>query len=150
MLINNFICLQVRWKTYAGIVERKAIGFCWRFTQQKYVGIFSMYPQKLRKRSIPYGLMLNDLVRVSYGIHLMLVFPLVFYSLRLNLDGLVFPHAIPLIFDNRRFFSVTIALMGFIYMGANFVPSIWDAFQFTGATATVAVGYIFPAAVALR
>lgn len=99
---------------------------------------------------IPYGSMLNDLVRVSYGIHVMLVFPIVFYSLRLNLDGLIFPHAIPLIFDNRRFFSVTIALMGFIYMGANFVPSIWDAFQFTGATATVAVGYIFPAAVALR
>lgn len=99
---------------------------------------------------IPYGSVLNDLVRVSYGIHVMLVFPIVFYSLRLNLDGLMFPHAIPLIFDNRRFFSVTIALMGFIYMGANFVPSIWDAFQFTGATATVAVGYIFPAAVALR
>ncbi|KAK1405624.1 Amino acid transporter [Heracleum sosnowskyi] len=99
---------------------------------------------------IPYGSMLNDLVRVSYGIHVMLVFPIVFYSLRLNLDGLMFPHAVPLIFDNRRFFSVTIALMGFIYMGANFVPSIWDAFQFTGATATVAVGYIFPAAVALR
>lgn len=99
---------------------------------------------------IPYGSMLNDLVRMSYGIHVMLVFPIVFYSLRLNLDGLIFPHAIPLIFDNQRFFSVTTALMGFIYMGANFVPSIWDAFQFTGATATVAVGYIFPAAVALR
>ncbi|KAI3685850.1 hypothetical protein L6452_35111 [Arctium lappa] len=40
--------------------------------------------------------------------------------------------------------------MSLIYVGANFVPSIWDAFQFTGATATVSVGFIFLAAVALR
>ncbi|KAI8005445.1 Amino acid transporter AVT6A [Camellia lanceoleosa] len=65
-------------------------------------------------------------------------------------NGLLFPYAIPIAFDNRRFFSVTAALMGFIFLGANFVPSIWDAFQFTGATATVSVGFIFPAAVALR
>ncbi|KDO81425.1 hypothetical protein CISIN_1g012823mg [Citrus sinensis] len=47
-------------------------------------------------------------------------------------------------------FDVTAALMGFIFVGANFVPSIWDAFQFTGATAAVSVGFIFPAAIALR
>lgn len=99
---------------------------------------------------IPYSSLLNDAVRVSYCIHLMLVFPIVFFSLRLNLDGLLFPYAIPIIFDNRRFFSVTTIFMGFIFLGANFVPSIWDAFQFTGATATVSVGFIFPAAVALR
>lgn len=99
---------------------------------------------------IPYSSLLNDAVRVSYGIHLMLVFPIVFFSLRLNLDGLIFPYAIPIAFDNQRFFSITAALMGFIFLGANFVPSIWDAFQFTGATATVSVGFIFPAAIALR
>ncbi|KAL3514349.1 hypothetical protein ACH5RR_027066 [Cinchona calisaya] len=99
---------------------------------------------------IPYGLLLNDVVRVSYVVHLMLVFPIVFFSLRLNLDGLLFHHAIPIIYDNRRFFSVTAALMGFVFVGASCVPSIWDAFQFTGATATVSVGYIFPAAIALR
>lgn len=99
---------------------------------------------------IPYGSLLNDVVRVSYAIHLMLVFPIVFFSLRLNLDGLLFPYAIPIAFDSRRFFSLTAALMGFIFLGANFVPSIWDAFQFTGATAAVAVGFIFPAAIALR
>ncbi|KAM7516957.1 hypothetical protein LguiA_006540 [Lonicera macranthoides] len=99
---------------------------------------------------IPYSSLLNDAVRVSYGIHLMLVFPIVFFSLRLNLDGLLFPYAIPIAFDNQRFFSITAALMGFIFLGANFVPSIWDAFQFTGATATVSVGFIFPAAIALR
>ncbi|KAI9200075.1 hypothetical protein LWI28_002346 [Acer negundo] len=99
---------------------------------------------------IPYSSLLDDMVRMSYGVHLMLVFPIVFFSLRLNLDGLLFPYAIPIAFDNRRFFLVTTALMGFIFMGANFVPSIWDAFQFTGATAAVSVGFIFPAAIALR
>lgn len=99
---------------------------------------------------IPYSSLINDVVRVSYCIHLMLVFPMVFFSLRLNLDGLLFPYAIPIAYDNQRFFSVTAALMGFIFLGANYVPSIWDAFQFTGATATVCIGFIFPAAVALR
>ncbi|KAI4316579.1 hypothetical protein L6164_024549 [Bauhinia variegata] len=99
---------------------------------------------------VPYSSLLNDVVRVSYGIHLMLVFPIVFYSLRLNLDGLLFPYAIPIAFDNRRFYSTTAVLMGFIFIGANFVPNIWDAFQFTGATAAITVGYIFPAAIALR
>ncbi|CAN4092201.1 unnamed protein product [Withania somnifera] len=99
---------------------------------------------------IPYSSLLNDVVRVSYVIHLMLVFPIVFFSLRLNMDGLFFPYAIPIAFDNRRYFSVTAALICFIFLGANCVPSIWDAFQFTGATATVSVGFIFPAAIVLR
>lgn len=99
---------------------------------------------------IPYSSLLNDVVRVSYVIHLMLVFPIVFFSLRLNMDGLFFPYAIPIAYDNRRFFSVTAALICFIFLGANCVPSIWDAFQFTGATATVSVGFIFPAAIVLR
>lgn len=99
---------------------------------------------------IPYSALLDDVVRVSYGLHLMLVFPIVFYSLRLNVDGLLFPYAIPIIYDNKRFYSLTACLLGFIFMGANFVPSIWDAFQFTGATAAISVAYIFPAAIALR
>ncbi|XP_050205946.1 amino acid transporter AVT6A-like [Mercurialis annua] len=99
---------------------------------------------------IPYSSLLDDVVRISYAVHLMLVFPIVFFSLRLNLDGLLFPYAIPIAYDNKRFFSNTVALMGFIFLGANFVPNIWDAFQFTGATATVSVGFIFPAAIALR
>ncbi|CAH9097826.1 unnamed protein product [Cuscuta europaea] len=99
---------------------------------------------------IPFSSMLDDVVRVSYVIHLMLVFPIVFFSLRLNVDGLLFPYSIPIAFDKWRFFTLTTALMCFIFLGANCVPSIWDAFQFTGATATVTVGFIFPAAIALR
>ncbi|KAI9118485.1 hypothetical protein K1719_010817 [Acacia pycnantha] len=99
---------------------------------------------------VPFGSFLNDMVRVSYCVHLMLVFPIVFYSLRLNLDGLLFPHALPIAFDSRRFYLVTAFLLSFIFVGANFVPNIWDAFQFTGATAAIGAGFIFPAAIALR
>ncbi|KAF9621511.1 hypothetical protein IFM89_022529 [Coptis chinensis] len=99
---------------------------------------------------IPYGALLNDVVRVSYGFHLMLVFPIVFFTLRLNLDGLLFPCAAPINFDQKRFFTISVALLCFVFLGANYVPSIWDAFQFTGATAAVSLGFIFPAAIALR
>ncbi|KAL9262680.1 Amino acid transporter AVT6A-like protein [Drosera capensis] len=99
---------------------------------------------------IPYGSLLNDVVRVSYALHLMLVFPVIFYPLRINLDNLLFPSAIPLASDNRRFALITAGLISLIFLGASFIPSIWDAFQFTGATAVVCIGFIFPAAMALR
>lgn len=99
---------------------------------------------------IPYGSLLNDAVRVSYAVHLMLVFPIVFYPLRLNMDGLLFPSARPLVLVNLRFTLLTTGLITVIFMGANFIPSIWDAFQFTGATAAVCLGFIFPAAITLR
>ncbi|KAL5739469.1 hypothetical protein ACOSQ2_028649 [Xanthoceras sorbifolium] len=99
---------------------------------------------------IPYSSVLNDAVRVSYAAHLMLVFPIVFYPLRLNLDGLLFPSARPLASSNVRFALITTGLIAVIFFGANFIPSIWDAFQFTGATAAVCLGFIFPAAITLR
>lgn len=99
---------------------------------------------------IPYSNILNDVVRISYALHLMLVFPVIFFSLRFNLDDLVFPSASSLELDNWRFSSITTGLIFLLYVAANFVPSIWDVFQFTGATATVCLGFIFPAAIALR
>jgi sodium-coupled neutral amino acid transporter 2 len=99
---------------------------------------------------IPYSSLFNDAVRVSYVLHLMLVFPIVFQALRLNMDGLLFPSARPLSYDNRRFGGLTAALLAVIFLAANFIPNIWDAFQFTGATASVCVAYIFPAAITLR
>ncbi|KAK9924812.1 hypothetical protein M0R45_033161 [Rubus argutus] len=99
---------------------------------------------------IPYGSFLNDAVRVSYAAHLMLVFPVVFFPLRLNLDGLLFPSSRPLVLSNTRFALVTVGLISIIFLGANFIPSIWDAFQFTGATAAVCLGFIFPAAITLK
>ncbi|ONK68242.1 uncharacterized protein A4U43_C05F9170 [Asparagus officinalis] len=99
---------------------------------------------------IPYSSLLNDIVRVSYVLHLMLVFPIIFFALRLNFDGLLFPSARPISSDNRRFAFVTLLLLSFVFLAANFIPSIWDAFQFTGSTATVCIGFIFPAAITLR
>lgn len=99
---------------------------------------------------IPFGSVLSDVVRVSYAAHLMLVFPVIFYPLRLNLDGLLFPSARPLGLSNTRFAFISSGLLIIIFLGANFIPSIWDAFQFTGATAAVCLGFIFPAAITLR
>lgn len=99
---------------------------------------------------IPFGNVLNDAVRVSYAAHLMLVFPIVFYPLRLNMDGLLFPSSGPLVSSNKRFALLTTVLMILIFLGATFIPSIWDAFQFTGATAAVCLGFIFPACITLK
>ena len=100
---------------------------------------------------VPFSAELNDIVRISYALHLMLVFPLVFYALRLNTDGLFFPSAqLPLESDNKRFAIISVGLLSIVYLGANFIPSAWDAFQFTGATAAVCIGFIFPAAIAIR
>ncbi|KAK1323958.1 hypothetical protein QJS10_CPA02g00063 [Acorus calamus] len=99
---------------------------------------------------IPLGALLSDVVRVSYAAHLMLVFPIVFYSLRQNVDGFLFPRAVPLAQDKQRFFATTAFLMALAFLGANYVPSIWDAFQFMGATTSVVIGFILPAALTLR
>ncbi|KAL6190213.1 hypothetical protein ACLB2K_036611 [Fragaria x ananassa] len=99
---------------------------------------------------IPYSSMLSDIVRISYALHLMLVFPIIFHPLRINFDDLFFPSSRPLDLDNRRFALITLGLISIIFLGANFIPSIWDVFQFTGATATVCIGFIFPAAIVLR
>ncbi|KAF3432250.1 hypothetical protein FNV43_RR26989 [Rhamnella rubrinervis] len=67
---------------------------------------------------IPYSSLLNDVVRISYALHLVLVFPIIFYPLRLNMDDLLFPSSGQIIF--------------------------------TGATAVVCIGFIFPASITLK
>ncbi|XP_019446994.1 PREDICTED: sodium-coupled neutral amino acid transporter 4-like [Lupinus angustifolius] len=99
---------------------------------------------------IPYSSLLNDIVRISYAVHLMLVFPVIFFSLRFNFNDLFFPSASSSDLDKRVFVLITTGLVSLLYVAANFVPSIWIAFQFTGATATVCLGFVFPAAIALR
>lgn len=34
---------QVGWESYVRIAERKAISFCWRFSQQEHVGVINLY-----------------------------------------------------------------------------------------------------------
>lgn len=93
---------------------------------------------------------LNDIVRLSYALHLMLVYPLVNYSLRISIDELFFPKARPLTSDKARFVSLTVILLGALYLAAIAIPSIWTLFQFSGSTTAVCLSLIFPAAIALR
>ncbi|KAF8085710.1 hypothetical protein N665_0650s0023 [Sinapis alba] len=96
------------------------------------------------------GSLLNDVVRASYAIHLMLVFPLLNFSLRANLDELLFPLKISLVNDNKRFFGLTFPLLISCFLAAIAIPDIWYFFQFLGSTSTVSIAFIFPAAIVLR
>ncbi|CAN4087453.1 unnamed protein product [Withania somnifera] len=94
--------------------------------------------------------MLSDVVRLSYAFHLMLVFPLLNYSLRANLDELLFPKRAFLATDSKRFVCLSLVLLALSYIAAIFIPSIWYIFQFTGTTTGVCIAFIFPGTIALR
>ncbi|KAM0827784.1 hypothetical protein ACQ4PT_067962 [Festuca glaucescens] len=93
---------------------------------------------------------LNDAACLSYALHLVLVFPLLHYSLRVNVDELLFPGRRPLATDTRRFVALTAALMAGLYVLAIAIPSIWTLFQYTGSTFAVCISLIFPGAIVLR
>ncbi|KAI3470938.1 hypothetical protein Pfo_027601 [Paulownia fortunei] len=93
---------------------------------------------------------LNDTVRLSYAIHLMLVFPVMNYSLRINVDELFFPKRPLLAAENVRFFSLTCILLAFIYAAAIAIPNIWYFFQFMGTTTVMCLMFIFPSSIVLR
>lgn len=93
---------------------------------------------------------LNDIVRLSYAIHLMLVFPVMNFSLRVNVDELIFPKRALLTTDTPRFLSITCVILLFVYLAANAVPNIWYFFQFMGTTTVVCLMFIFPSSIILR
>ncbi|XP_016472892.1 amino acid transporter AVT6C-like [Nicotiana tabacum] len=96
------------------------------------------------------GTVLNDTVRLSYAIHLMLVFPVMNYSLRVNVDELFFPKRPLLATETLRFFSLTFVLLTFIYGAAVAIPNIWYFFQFMGTTTVMCIMFIFPSSIVLR
>lgn len=98
----------------------------------------------------PGGLLVNILVRLSYALHLMLVFPVIFYSLRSNMDEMIFPRKSLLANDTIRFMSLTIVLVAFIYFVAIAIPNIWYFFQFMGSTTVACIAFVFPGAIVLR
>ncbi|KAH0458947.1 hypothetical protein IEQ34_011761 [Dendrobium chrysotoxum] len=73
---------------------------------------------------ISYSAIFNYLFHVNYVVHLMLVFPMIFHALRLNLDGLLFPNARPLSTDSYRFIAILVALY-LLFLAANFILNIW-------------------------
>ncbi|EEF41531.1 amino acid transporter, putative [Ricinus communis] len=96
------------------------------------------------------GALLNDIVRLSYALHLMLVFPLLNFSLRANIDEFLFPNKPLLSKDTTRFVSLTLILLTLIYLMAIAIPNIWYFFQFVGSTTAVCLAFIFPGAIVLR
>ncbi|XP_028778811.1 amino acid transporter AVT6C-like [Neltuma alba] len=96
------------------------------------------------------GSLLNTLVRLSYAFHIMLVFPLLNFSLRANIDELLFPKKPLLATDNKRFVILTLVLLVFSYLIAIAFPDIWYFFQFVGSTSAVCLAFIFPGSLALR
>ncbi|XP_021906530.1 amino acid transporter AVT6E [Carica papaya] len=93
---------------------------------------------------------LNYIVRVGYILHLVLVFPVIHFSLRQTVDALVFEGSPPLPESRKRSFALTVVLLLLTYLGSTMIPNIWTAFKFTGATTAVSLGFIFPSLIALR
>ncbi|XP_021824814.1 amino acid transporter AVT6D-like isoform X2 [Prunus avium] len=96
------------------------------------------------------GQIINDIVRLSYAVHLLFVFPIMNFSLRANIDELLFPNKPILAQSTSRFLSLTFVLLSFTYIVAIAIPSIWYFFQFMGSTTVVCLSFIFPAALILR
>jgi amino acid permease len=98
------------------------------------------------------GRLLDDIIRLSYALHLALVFPIMFYSLRANIDELLFTNKNkrPLALDTTRFVSLTLVLLAFTYLVAVEIPNVWYFFQFLGSTTIVCISFLFPAAIILR
>ncbi|KAD4385955.1 hypothetical protein R6Q59_009747 [Mikania micrantha] len=99
---------------------------------------------------IRFSTTLNFIVRVGYILHLILVFPVIHFSLRQTIDALAFGGAVPLSESKNRCLGLTGAILVIIYGSSIMIPSIWTAFKFTGATTAVSLGFTFPALIALR
>ncbi|XP_035539726.1 amino acid transporter AVT6E-like isoform X2 [Juglans regia] len=99
---------------------------------------------------IRFSLALNYIVRVGYILHLILVFPVVHFSLRQTVDALVFEGSAPLLESRKRSLGLTAVSLVLVYFGSTMIPNIWTAFKFTGATTAVSLGFIFPSLIALR
>ncbi|XP_022721170.1 amino acid transporter AVT6E-like [Durio zibethinus] len=99
---------------------------------------------------IRFSTALNYIVRVGYILHLVLVFPVIHFSLRQTVDTLVFEGSAPLTESRKRSLALTVILLVLIYFGSTMIPNIWTAFKFTGATTAVSLGFTFPALIALR
>lgn len=97
---------------------------------------------------IQFSSILNYVVRIGYVLHLILVFPVIHFSLRQTVDSLVFTTSSPR--SRKRMLALTAVLLMVIYLGSTTIPNIWVAFKFTGATTGMSLGFIFPALIALR
>ncbi|KAJ4958747.1 hypothetical protein NE237_025858 [Protea cynaroides] len=103
-----------------------------------------------RDLGIRFSSILNYIVRVGYILHLVLVFPVIHFSLRQTVDALLFEGSGRPSGSRKRSLSLTVVLLLLIYIASTIVPNIWTAFKFTGATTAVSLGFIFPSLLALK
>ncbi|CAI9786943.1 unnamed protein product [Fraxinus pennsylvanica] len=99
---------------------------------------------------IRFSTALNYIVRIGYVFHLVLVFPVIHFSLRQTVDTLLFEGLNPLSESKKRCTVLTVVLLGLVYLGSTMIPNIWTVFKFTGATTAVSLGFTFPSLIALR
>ncbi|XP_071694348.1 amino acid transporter AVT6E-like [Rutidosis leptorrhynchoides] len=99
---------------------------------------------------IRFSTALNYIIRIGYIFHLILVFPVIHFSLRQNVDALIFSGKKPLTESKTRCLGLTCVLLAFTYIASTLIPTIWVAFKFTGATTAVSLGFTFPALIGLR
>lgn len=129
------------------VYESTAISGYLLFGQSTDSDILSNFDKDLE---IPFSSILDNIIRVGYVLHLILVFPVIHFSLRQTMDCMAFKGSKPLSESRMRFVILTVTVLVFLYMGSTLIPNIWVAFQFTGATTGLSLGFIFPALIALR
>lgn len=97
---------------------------------------------------IHHVVILTSAVRLGYVVTLVLTFPLIVFAVRNILDAVIFGDTNR--FEHLRFIVLTCGILAFAVFGSIMVPNIWVAFQFTGSTAAVIIGFILPGLVALK
>ncbi|KAL4566877.1 hypothetical protein LXL04_031003 [Taraxacum kok-saghyz] len=137
--LTTIICVLIYWST--------AIAGYLLFGNNTEPDVLTNFDKPL---PIRFSVGLSYLVRVGYIFHLVLVFPVIHFSLRQTVDTLAFKGAKPLCQSKKRCLGLTCVLLMLIYLASTMIPSIWTAFKFTGATTAVSLGFTFPALIALR
>lgn len=101
---------------------------------------------------IPFSSALTYIVRIGYVLHLILVFPVIHFSLRQTVGALLFSdgQSAEKGLSRKRLLGLTAVLLALIYLGSTMIPNIWVAFKFTGATTGLSLGFIFPSLIALK
>lgn len=83
-------------------------------------------------------------VLVAYALKIVLIFPLINWSLRQNVSGLIFRTHYP---TGWRFYVVTYAILAIVYIISTFLTHVETAVDFVGSTAGAGIVFFIPAAV---
>ncbi|CAI7847674.1 unnamed protein product, partial [Closterium sp. NIES-53] len=117
------------------------------FGEATYADVLANFDSDL---GIPGSRYLNDIVRLFYALHLMLVFPVIHFSLRSTVGFVLFPHSVPLKHDPCGYMLTTTLLLGTILATSLYVPGIQTAFELAGSTGAATIAFCLPGMVALR